>query len=677
MDRSADPSWQWTFEDGQLLLHFGERACMRLPLAIIVDGVVVGWHWRQAGEAEQRETDPCFTAESSDQRFKASLSLGARRTVRLEVQALHSIRQGLSLEFGAGGFIVKSNSWRAFVPDVFNRRMNPWVSQSVTIATAIDTDAQRKAGVLTFVNAPAPKVAAFRLEGGSSEGKNWLGIAVPGALPCAAFEYHVAEDRVRVVVQHWTPLVDGDAIELWLRAGLGSDEEALTLAVEAERNNQRDRSGPPSAEWWSQPIFCTWGEQTARNVATGQPVHLSQGDLVTWVNAVERMTGNTEFTICVDASWANNSRSWVASQRVGGTDGLRALIEAWHRSGHHVLLWLSPLDLSRTWDGDQLFDDVEELTSCVSGQPPLRDLSTEQGRAHLRSVVRYGLSEDRHCLNADGFKVDYNFRNPDPRTYSMERLSWGEGDQYWKNTMEFLTETARMFKSHPLLSYSGIAPWVQQYTGMLRLNDDASDSPVAWLDRASVGLRTLPGTLVDADGWSMTREKAYQYWPVSAVIGVPSLLHVTRFDGGDPWTADDQIRLAGVWTTYQNAPTRPSHRIVIGPGRHRIDRYATDQSGAARRVAYCANDDLVVTYSLERIRLTVTRGGVFWIPFEEGSAPTVLEAVHADGRRQSWPIETVRQTNPRGMLVVLERSVGQYHDILFWEGPISADTNKK
>jgi len=82
---------------------------MRLPLAIIVDGVVVGWHWRHAGEAEQRETAPCFTAESSDQRFKARLSLGARHTVRLEVQALHSIRQGLSLEFGAGGFLVKSN----------------------------------------------------------------------------------------------------------------------------------------------------------------------------------------------------------------------------------------------------------------------------------------------------------------------------------------------------------------------------------------------------------------------------------------------------------------------------------------------------------------------------------------------------------------------------------------
>jgi len=112
MERSGDPSWQWKFEDGHLLLHFGDRARMRLPLAMIVDGVVVGWHWRHAGEVWHPERAQCFTAESSDQRFKARLSLGARHTARLEVRAVDSIRQGLSLEFGAGGFVVKSKSWR-------------------------------------------------------------------------------------------------------------------------------------------------------------------------------------------------------------------------------------------------------------------------------------------------------------------------------------------------------------------------------------------------------------------------------------------------------------------------------------------------------------------------------------------------------------------------------------
>lgn len=479
---------------------------------------------------------------------------------------------------------------RGFLPDAYNRVFLP--EESVTFsysATAKESQFDRQLNYI-WMTCPAPKALSFCNKWSRDSG-NWWGLMIPDPLPL----YEVVGDFRQGAFQLAFTHFDGTCYEgRYPRAtfhfGLDDENGILDPYVDYYRQNGYLDEQKKSWDWWSKPLFCTWGQQEYMENSFGFDDNpLTASALTQWTDKLALSTGSREFNIIIDALWFDHFGDYHAHWgRFGGNAGLRQWIDRMKELGHRVILWYTPLWV--TTESRIVAENPHYLVRDLSGEPAkvtnteifdhlyLLDCSRADVQAHMKETIRRMLSSDADCLNADGFKIDMNYYGPVAGKHQIHSKEWGIGELLWYNLVKFIHAESIRHKEDAFLTLSGAEPYLQKVAPVQRLNDlfpVHQESPAMWYKRAELVKRMLPGVLIDVDGWPNSRIRAAEYSIVSAAFGIPVTYHVDGFDTKEKLGESDYNRLRAIWNAYRHAPIRSDMEITIDSQHQRYFRTYT------------------------------------------------------------------------------------------------------
>ena len=566
------------------------------------------------------------------------------------------------------GSMLMAQEYHGFVPDWSDRSFELSEDNQIVASTSVDWARQQDAGAAQRPEgshvarpgagtcdrcphmAPAPRDIAFRSD------RKWWGVCIPGSLPVGETRLAIRRGRLSVEFVHFTALNTGGKLpKAYLVADLNDPYDLLDADVKLCRERKELTGRARFHAWWARPVFCTWGEQCQSGDAWDvDNTSLNANNVRSWVSVIRQKTGVSDFTVIIDAPWFHTYGDFTADlARFGGTDGLHNLINELHQAGHRVLLWFTPFkidfasDIAST-EPDCLLLDADGYRVQIDERSGCRDFTGAVARNTLINNLRYCLSSDADCLDADGLKICFSHHNPHPALCCPRNPRWGIGDEHWAKVLHHIYDDAHRIKPDCLITTSGLMPYLAHHTDMLRLNDLFDDDVDFWFRRARLGLRLMPDTIIDADGWQMNHRRYPVYWMTAPVFAVPDVYHATRFDGGEPFDEADYRRLAAAWHVYLNAPVSPDQQIVVEPETNTFRRRYTRGPLAGQYAAISFERSCLVTFSGRCTRVTASRSLEIDLPVH--AEPKQLEAVYHDGRRDSLPFEpaggTVHLTVP-------------------------------
>jgi hypothetical protein len=344
----------------------------------------------------------------------------------------------------------------------------------------------------------------------------------------------------------------------------------------------------PAQDWWSEPIFCGWGEQVSQEVAAGGPKAAgwaTQANYERWLQVLEAQDLHPG-TVVIDDKW----------QRCYGLNDvdcakwpdLPGFIAGQHRRGRYVLLWL------KAWDPEGL--PLAECIRDASGAPLAVDPAHPAARARLTTQVRFMLRD----LDADGFKIDFTHLIPRGRGARSCGGRWGL--ELLRQWLGIISTAAREAKPEALIIAHTANPYLADLVDMLRLNDvaglmDPQGSIVGDMrHRVRIARAASPWWLLDADNWPCSTRvqwRGYISAQAGGAFGVPSLYHAERLGWGatnDALQAEDYAAVRAAWATYRSTrrpigqPEVTRHDIhpVVTVNRCEIGRSSQVVPGARR-----------------------------------------------------------------------------------------------
>ena len=307
-------------------------------------------------------------------------------------------------------------------------------------------------------------------------------------------------------------------------------------------------AAPPVAErerprWWTEPIFCGWGEQFHLFESSGvSPMaQATQANYDSFLATLER-EGLRPGIVVLDDKW----------QTAYGTNepdpakwpDLKAWVAQRHEEGRHVLLWW------KAWDPEGLPPEL-----CIrnpDGAPVAVDPTNPAAREEVARQVRALLSPDG--LDADGLKVDFTARTPSGRHLETQAESWGIALLH--RLLDVVYRAAKEAKPDALVITQAPHPAFVDVADMIRLNDmiGGHDSVVPQMTfRADVTRAALPELLIDTDDWRIPSREAWrEYLAMKHELGVPSLYYATHVDmTGEPLEAGDYDALREAWERWE------------------------------------------------------------------------------------------------------------------------------
>jgi len=541
---------------------------------------------------------------------------------------------------------VIAQEYHAFVPDWADRSFELADDNQIVAATSVGSPAGAVANV-----APAPRDIAFRSD------RKWWGICVPGILPVGETRFSMRRGRLSLEFVHCTASNTGGKLpKAVLAVDLESSYDLLDVDVKLCRERKELAARAKFHSWWAKPVFCTWGEQcrAGDDADDVDKTPLNAQNVRTWVSIIRNKTGVPDFTVAIDAPWFPMYGDFIAdTPRFGGTEGLRNLINELHLAGHRVLLWFTPFRIDfacdiATTEPDCLLLDANGNRAQIDERSGYRDYTGAVARNTLLNNLRYCLSPDADCLDADGLKICFDDRNPHLPACCPRNPRWGIGDEHWAKVLHHIHDDAHRIKPDCQISTGGLMPYLARNVDVLRLGELLEDDPDFWFRRARLGLRLMPDTIIGSDGWQMNHRRYPAYWMTAPAFAVPEMYHATQFDGGEPLNEADYRRLAAAWHVYQNAPVAPGQQIIVEPETNTFRRRYTRGPLAGQWAAISFERSCLATFSEHCARVTASRSLEVDLPVHARFSQ--LYAVYHDGRRDSLPFEpgdsTVHLTVP-------------------------------
>ena len=301
-----------------------------------------------------------------------------------------------------------------------------------------------------------------------------------------------------------------------------------------------DRARPP---WWTDPIFCGWGEQFyLSETSGGSPMaQATQENYDRFIETLER-EGLTPGTVVLDDKW--QSAYGTNEPDTAKWPDLKAWIARSHEEGRHILLWW------KAWDSEGLPPAL-----CIrnrDGMPVAVDPTNPAAREALAEQMHTLLGRDG--LDADGLKVDFTARTPSGRHLETEGEGWGIALLH--QLLAVVYRAAKEAKPDALVITQTPHPAFVDVADMIRLNDmiggHASVVPQMTF-RADVAQAVVPELLIDTDDWRIPSREAWrEYLAVKHELGVPSLYYATHIDvTGEALEAADYKALRDAWKRWE------------------------------------------------------------------------------------------------------------------------------
>jgi hypothetical protein len=291
--------------------------------------------------------------------------------------------------------------------------------------------------------------------------------------------------------------------------------------------------------WWSEPIFCGWGQQCHLERAAGGLArdHSTQANYDRFLARLADH-GVEPRTVVLDDKW--QATYGGNEPDTGKWPDLKGWIAARHARGQHVLLWW------KAWDPEGL--PPELCVSAPGGEPVALDPAAPAAREELRRIVGRMLSPDG--LDADGLKIDFTARTPTGRALSAHGGSWGIALLH--ELLAVVYAAAKEAKPDALVITHAPHPGFADVTDMIRLNDTVGSEPVLeqMRFRADVVRAACPELAIDSDDWPMPDKRSWrEFLEAKPEIGVPSLYFSSHVDSGEELDEDDYAAIRRVWET--------------------------------------------------------------------------------------------------------------------------------
>ncbi|PGH46773.1 hypothetical protein [Streptomyces sp. Ru87] len=305
--------------------------------------------------------------------------------------------------------------------------------------------------------------------------------------------------------------------------------------------------------WWSEPMFCGWGAQTARARDTGRPAPAlaTQREYDAHL-AVLEAHGLVPGTVVVDDKWQRVYGSWEPDP-VKWPD-LRAWIAYRHARGQKVLLWW------RAWATEGVPEEF-----CVrtpDGVPVALDPGHPGARVLLAGNIDRLLAPDG--LDADGLKIDFTADTPSGHSLTTAGDRWGLALLY--DQLATIHDAAKGAKPDALVVTHTPHPAFAAVTDMIRLNDmlrlDDPDPRARVVPqmryRAAVARAACPGLLTDTDDWCAPDLAQWRaYGAAKRELGVPALYVTTHLDRtGEELQECDYAALREQWERWRDRGRR-------------------------------------------------------------------------------------------------------------------------
>ncbi|MBR4235106.1 MAG: hypothetical protein IKR85_03480 [Clostridia bacterium] len=370
-----------------------------------------------------------------------------------------------------------------------------------------------------------------------------LGIsAEPGTNDYTEFEYTGGSGQELILRYEGYTHVDGFYRLPSLHMIFGRDEYELISEFSARK--AEDGARP---DWWTRPIFCGWGAQSALSGEMHCPAPQLSNQIF-----YERFTASLDEkriepgTVVIDDKW---QRSYGLNDV--DTDkwpDMKRFIADMHSKGRKVLLWL------KAWDPEGVSPRL-----CIRdfrGKPQSIDPENPEYIALFDAACREMLSPEG--LDADGFKIDFTARIPTCPGCQRYGRHWGL--ELMRAYLAMVHDSAKRVKPDALIMCHCPHPYLADKLDMIRLNDINIARPVCpqMIHRAKLVKAVLPDKLIDTDNWPMPDKRSLlEYVSLQPELGVPSLYYLWHMDNSPEDISDadlDTVRAAwAVWNEKRKA----------------------------------------------------------------------------------------------------------------------------
>lgn len=290
----------------------------------------------------------------------------------------------------------------------------------------------------------------------------------------------------------------------------------------------------PRFSWHTEPVYCTWIDQTALAETTKQKTEdVLDEELVLKVAKLIRKERLPFKTLIIDAGWQKARGAWEPAPEK--FPNFRGLIDILHDLGFKVVLW---------WAWAELADDVQvdprHLMAggkCNCHGRRVWDYSNPiTQKEYLEPLLRRFFSSEPDCYDVDGIKTDFM---ADKIHYDMSIAdpSWRGEENYFHHLYSLVDKLAREHKPDACHhAYAG-HPHLAHLIDVNRTADVANTNVMEHVKRYEMLMATTPGMPIAFDFhiWLENLEWYFQEAIDHDLSVMVSNLLYTRQDQTTPW----------------------------------------------------------------------------------------------------------------------------------------------
>ena len=418
-------------------------------------------------------------------------------------------------------------------------------------------------------------------------------------------------------------------------------------------------SGSAPPDWWSRPIYCSWGDQAyAARMREGRldeshgAHYATQEDIDRWL-AIAAREKLPIGTVILDLGWMSAYGDFEPNPR--HFSDLRAYIDKLHAKGLRVLLWIPMYEATGTlFNLDKTKSDVaakhpDWLVHTRKGKPTdIFDYTNPNVREYLRSRIHYMLSSDPGGLNADGLKIDFIDRLPNPALSTFHDPSWGIGEAMNAKVLQLIYTSAKEAKADAFIDCSFVNPLFHAWQDVIRLNDDVSNAVETYWWRAWTA--SVNGVrLIDGDDWWAMERYFVPLTLAKSAWGIPTLYAleyrgnlgteatISTASGGYPVniSRDSFRQVKAILDVYGHAPADNTQEPTVDPVLQKAGRRYREGPLKGFFAAQTLNfGRVLVAYRPQTAQLTSIADGDVSVPLPNGFLAKRVSAEDFDGNKK-------------------------------------------